>query len=63
MTEEEQKSPEPADILACLVGESVKHEVSMNKLQSDDEDEYEKIAIMINAGASETVTSSDKCPF
>ena len=60
---EEPASPWKPEVLACLIKESGQIESRCNQLCSNTHDEYEKISIMIDSGASETVASLDKFPM
>ena len=56
-------NPEPSkDIIACLTSGENEHDVVNNLCTSNLEDEYEKIAVMIDSGASETVAPFDRFP-
>ena len=61
-SQKRKKLAEPTDILACLISASAAHEAVLNKLEPYEQDEYEEISIMIDSGASETVSSDDKFP-
>ena len=53
----------PTDVLTCLINKSHQIEKEMQNLCTNVEDrkqEYEKISIMIDSGASETVAPADK---
>jgi hypothetical protein len=50
------------DVLSCLLSKSAQIEAELNPLCTSIHDEYEKISIMIDSGASETVASEDKFP-
>ena len=55
--EQAHRGNEKQDLLSCLMSSQVAHEPN---LCVNVRDEYEKIAVMIDSGASETVASQDK---
>ena len=61
--EQEHDTNKPKkDILACLMNQNSKVEETENHLCTSVHDEFEKIAVMVDSGASETVASHDRFP-